>query len=91
MMFIQNKRFINQLESILLPKCNHIFTVTEELMEWLISEYDIDPNNVSVLGNYPESDFLLRAERLRSKAKRTASSSTKLVFLGLLSKNKGIE
>ena len=91
MMLIQNKRFINQLESSLLPKCNHVFTVTQELREWLIGEYDIDADNVSVLGNYPESDFLLKAERLRSKAKRTASSSTKLVFLGLLSINKGIQ
>jgi hypothetical protein len=87
----RNERFINKVEDIYLRKCAHIFTVTEELSEWVIEKYGIDSDRVSVLGNYPAADFISASEKCNLNEKKKLNLPVRIVYAGNLSEGKGIQ
>jgi len=87
----RNERFINKVEKAYLKKCAHIFTVTEELSEWVIQKYGIKSGRVSVLGNYPAADFISETEKWNLTDKKEFSFPVRLVYAGNLSEGKGIQ
>jgi len=87
----RNERFINKVEKAYLKNCAHIFTVTEELSEWVIQEYGISNGRVSVLGNYPAADFISASEKWNLTNKKELNFPVRVVYAGNLSEKRGIQ
>jgi len=89
--FLRTERFINFVEHIYLKHCSHIFTVTNELKEWVVQKYGINQKRVSVLGNYPDREYINQARHLDPANKRNCNSAVRFVYAGNLSEGKGIQ
>ena len=89
--FFRTKKFITLLETMYLKQCDHILTVTEELQRWIVKNYAIDPKNVSVLGNYPDRNYIAMAEKVDVTRRHGFNSPVTFVYAGNLSEGKGIQ
>lgn len=87
----QNKTLISYIEAKFLGRTSHIFTVSRELKEWVTNRYRIGVGKISVLGNYPDSDFITKANIAQSKRVRKTESPVQLVFAGNVSPIKGVQ
>lgn len=90
MKLFQNKLLVSYIESKYLHRTSHIFTVSQELKDWVINRYKIK-KKVSVLGNYPNSDFIAKANFAQTKRKRQIREPIKLVFAGNVTPIKGVQ
>jgi glycosyltransferase involved in cell wall biosynthesis len=88
---IRTEGFINFIEQIYLRQCDHIFTVTEELKQWIIGKYGINREDVSVLGNYPDKNYISQAKNIHSIGKSEFNSPVKFVYIGALAEGKGLQ
>jgi len=89
--FLRTETFINLIEHMYLKNCSHIFTVTEELRNWVINKYAISKENVSVLGNYPDRHYIAKADNLDRTWKYEFNSPVRFVYAGDVSEGKGIQ
>ena len=90
--FLRPKRFVHFYESLVVPKFNHVFTVSQELRIWVTENYKIKPNVISVLSNYPSQVFLEQAEKAaKKKIKRSHEKVLKLVHTGFVKKDRGLQ
>lgn len=87
----QNRTLISYIESKFLGRTSHIFTVSEELKDWVAGRYKIETEKISVLGNYPDSDFLTKANLAQSKRVHRSEDAIELVFAGNVSPIKGVQ
>lgn len=86
------KGLIRRYEAFVCPKFDHIFTVSDELREWVAENYKIDTSALSTLCNYPSKQFLREAENaFKKKYERTPNPVIKLIHTGSLKKNRGLQ
>jgi len=83
---------IRKFEAFVLPKYKYVFAVTEDLAAWLTEHYKVNPDNISILTNYPGHDYLRQAETAFNRKKiRPAGQGIKLIHAGFIMKNRGLQ
>lgn len=86
----RSRRFVRWFESRQIPRFDHVFTVSPELEEWVVSCYSLDAGRVSVLANYPDDTFLnLAARALETRAR--SDRPRILVYAGYIRESRGIQ
>jgi glycosyltransferase involved in cell wall biosynthesis len=89
---MRHKRFIHCYESYMVPKFDHVFTVSDELGQWARRTYHLNPQKMSNLGNYPSKTFLKQAENaLIADRKRSEDDPFRLVHAGYVRENRGLQ
>lgn len=81
----------SKFESFVLPRFDHIFTVSEELKKLVSRKYAIQTKRISVLCNYPQNSYLESVPKIQNRTYIKKKSSIKLVFAGEISKNRGLQ
>lgn len=86
------KIIIRQYERTFLPKFDHIIPSTRELGAWIVNEYGVSKEKISVLGNYPSKRFLENAENaIKKRKKRKDYTVLRLIHTGYVLKNRGLQ
>lgn len=86
---MRHSRVVKFYEEITIRHFNHIFAVSPELKNWLITTYTLHPNNVSVLENTPNENYLNAAAEALQQKKRH-NDLIYLAYSGWASEKKGI-
>lgn len=86
-------KMLNLYESSVLPKFDHIFTVSDELGAWAADKYNLPKSQFSTLSNFPSSHFLEQAETAlnRKKEIRSLENRINLVHAGYVTQNRGLQ
>lgn len=77
-------------EAIYFRQLAHIFTVSNELKQWVIKKYGIDAQYVTTLPNYPDS-FNLQSAKKFKKQSYNNSGVLQIVFAGNVSFSRGLQ
>ncbi len=92
---IRSRPIVQTYEALTINKFRHILTVSKELRDWAIDRYGINKEKVSVLGNYPTSNYVKEGRRCISKRtsiqKKEEKKPLRLVHAGWVMKNRGIQ
>jgi glycosyltransferase involved in cell wall biosynthesis len=89
---LRSEFVVGTYESWVVPKFDHVFTVSQELRKWVEEEFGLSKECISVLGNYPTDLFMKRAKRARSRANSTSTDgSVQLIHAGYVLESKGIQ
>jgi glycosyltransferase involved in cell wall biosynthesis len=67
-----------------------IFTVSYELKQWLVEEYNLPLNKISILENTPSESFLKIAQHTINQGKKKYNDVIRLVYAGMIKEPKGI-
>jgi glycosyltransferase involved in cell wall biosynthesis len=87
---IMRKPFLVRLyEKLTVKHFDHIFTVSEELKDWLTATYAVRREKVSVLENTPHEQFL-RAAKKALEDKCAFDGFIRIVYAGVIKEAKGI-
>ncbi|MCS3683880.1 glycosyltransferase involved in cell wall biosynthesis [Salinibacter ruber] len=89
---VRSRFVVGTYESWMVPKFDHIFTVSQELKDWTVKEFRLSESQVSVLGNYPNKQFLDKARRNRDKQNSRADNEpVELIHTGYVLESRGIQ
>lgn len=73
--FLRPTGLVKRYETKVCPNFNHVFTVSDELGQWVEETYGVNPANISTLGNYPSSAFLKGLEQAKENKKKIPENS----------------
>ncbi|MCS4121622.1 glycosyltransferase [Salinibacter ruber] len=89
---VRSRFIVGAYESWMVPKFDHILTVSQELKDWAIEEFGLVEGQVSVLGNYPTDQFLDGARQARKEATVSSDEGTvTLIHTGWVLESRGIQ
>ena len=86
---LRSKALVQKYERIMVPRFDHVFTVSKELREWAMSSLKLDNNKISVLSNFPSHEFMNLAEQALAQINRP-KNIIRLVYAGNIKESKGI-
>ncbi len=83
---------LKMYESRVLPRFSHIFTVSDELGEWVSKSYAIPSDKISTLSNFSSQRYLSQAERAMVKAGEIFENrKIIMVHAGYVVENRGLQ
>ena len=89
---LRPRGLIRWYEDAACSRSNFIFTVTDELGNWVTQTYNVDKNKVGTLGNYPSKIFLRQAEQtFLKKSRRSVNQPLRLIHTGSIMENRGLQ
>jgi len=89
---LRSGKMVRFYESLVLPRFDHVFTVTRELGKWVARTYAIPASKISTLGNYPSNVFLDSADRaLESSGTQSRKRPVRMVHTGYIKENRGLQ
>jgi glycosyltransferase involved in cell wall biosynthesis len=87
--FFRPASLIRQYEAFVCKRFNHIFTVSDELGEWVAKNYQIQDNSLSTLSSYPSRQFLQEVTEATVRPKN--KHSIRLVHTGSVTEGRGLQ
>jgi glycosyltransferase involved in cell wall biosynthesis len=87
---LRNPFFVRVYERWMIPKFDHVFTVSEELRQWVLDDHVIRQDKVSVLQNLPTETFVANAAHALKKKSKRLNEHLVLVFAGNIVENRGL-
>lgn len=89
---VKNKLFVRLNEKLFIPKFDHIFSVSDELGEWVAQTYSVNRDQITTFSNYPsKKDLKLAKLALTNSKKEQNSNSLSIVHAGYVKENRGIQ
>ncbi len=72
-------------------RSKHVWAVAEENRQRLITDYGVDPERISVVGNVPETEVAARLSNLQPEETVGVEGQLTLVFLGIVDELRGLD
>ena len=83
---------VRLFESRITPRFDQIFTVSDELSQWVQQNYNVPSSKISTFCNYPSKPFLdLAKKAIEARNGKKTNVGIKLIHTGYIKKNRGLQ
>jgi len=89
--FIRNYTLVKSYEALVITKFSFITTVSDELRQFLLDEYQLDSEKIKVVGNYPTQKNVEIAGNILQNRKVKSEDTIRIVHAGYIDKMRGIQ
>jgi len=88
---VRNYALVKTYEKLVVTRFSFITTVSDELRQFLLDEYQLDSEKVKVIGNFPTKTNIAIAQNIFQNRRIESDDGVKIVHAGYIDKMRGIQ